>query len=139
MNTISKKSHPDIIKLQILNNEQMVQSVLNWDEEKYCYFKYEAGIDYAKLITGNDSIGFNMIIKTRFFWQWWKNEWAKRDAGFLQYYSGTANKAILNDQYLFQHNLQYLISDELMSRKACSMIGYCIDEFHKNKRKEPVK
>ena len=133
MNTIIKGSHIANIRLRNLDNEQLVQAVLDWDEERYCYFKYEAGIAYAKRITDNDPIGIDMIIRTRFFWQWWKNEWAKRDADFLRYYPGTANQALLYDQYLYQHNIQRLKSDGLMEHKACSMIGYCIDEFHRAK------
>jgi len=136
MNALPKSKYYNSVKLHILNNEQMVQAVLNWDEEHYCYFKYDAGIAYAKRMTDNDAIGFDFLIKTTFYWNWWKNEWAKRDADFLQYYSGTANKAVLHDQYLFQHNIQRLKTDDLMERKACSMVGYCIDEYHK---KEIVK
>ncbi len=136
MNTIIKKNNADTIKRKNLNNQQMVQALLDWDEERYCYFKYETGISYAKHITDNDIVGFNMIIKTRFFWQWWKNEWADRDAKFLQHYMGIANQPALTDQYLFHHNISRLRSDRLMERMACSMIGYCMDEFHKNKKEE---
>jgi len=139
MNTLPKKKHYSIVKLQILNNEQLVQAVLDWDNEQYCWFKYEAGIAYAKRMTDNDAIGFDFLIKTTFYWNWWKNEWAKRDAEFLQYYSGTSNKSLLHDQYLFQHNIQRLKSDDLMERKACSMVGYCFDELHKKGKKELVK
>jgi hypothetical protein len=134
MNTLSKKKHVDWVKLQNLNNEQLIQAVLNWDEMQYCEFKYEAGIAYAKRMTDNDVIGFDVLIQTRFFWQWWKNEWAKRDDEFLMYYSSTANKALLHDQYLFQHSIPRLKSDELMERKACSMVGYCLDEHLKNEK-----
>jgi phosphoribosylaminoimidazole-succinocarboxamide synthase len=136
MNTLPKTKHVNAIKLLNLNNEQLIQAVLDWEEMQYCEFKYEAGIAYAKRITDGDEIGYKMLIETRFFWQWWKNEWAKRDADFLQYYSSTANKSMLHDQYLFQHNIQRLKTDELMERKACSMVGYCIDEYN---RKEIIK
>jgi hypothetical protein len=136
MSTLPKNKHYANIKLQILTNEQLVQAVLDWDEGQYCWFKYEAGISYAKRITENDTIGYNLLIKTTFYWNWWKNEWAKRDADFLQYYAGTSNQSLLHDQYLFQHNIQRLKSDDLMERKACSMVGYCMDEYH---RKELVK
>lgn len=139
MNTLPKKSHYGTIKLQILNNEQMVQAVLDWDHQQYCDFKFDAGMAYAKRMTDNDAVGFEFLIKTTFYWNWWKNEWAKRDADFLQYYSGTANKGLLHDQYLFQHNIQRLKSDELMERKASSMVGYCFDEFNRKNRKELVK
>lgn len=138
MNTLPKKHHYATIKLQILNNEQLVQAVLDWSEEQYCWFKYKAGLDYAKRMTDNDTVGYDFLIKTTFYWNWWKNEWAKRDADFLQYYSGTADKSILLDQYQFQHNIQRLKTDELMERKAISMVGYCIDEVLKG-NKELVK
>jgi hypothetical protein len=136
MNTSPKIKYYNTIKLQILNNEQMVQAVLNWDEDQYCNFKYEAGIAYAKRMTDNDTVGFNFLIKTTFYWNWWKNEWAKRDEEFLQYYAGSAEQSMLHDQYLFQHNIQRLKSDELMEKKANSMVGYCFDEYN---RKELVK
>jgi len=139
MNTAPKRKHYSTIKLQILNNEQMVQAVLNWTEQQYCEFKFDAGLAYAKRMTDNDAMGFDFLIKTTFYWNWWKNEWAARDADFLQYYSGTSNKALLHDQYLFQHNIQRLKSDDLMERKACSMVGYCFDEFHKKSGKEFAK
>lgn len=138
MNT-TQKNHVDTVKLQNLNNEQLIQAVLDWDEMQYCEFKYEAGIAYAKRITDGDVLGYKMLIETRFFWQWWKNEWSKRDEDFLMYYSGSADKSVLHDQYLFQHNIQRLKSDELMDKKTTSMIGYCIDEHHKNGKREAVK
>lgn len=139
MNTTIKQSHIASIRLINFDNEQLIQALLDWDEDQYCYFKYDTGIAYAQRITDNDSIGVDMIIKTRFFWQWWKNEWAKRDADFLQYYAGTINKAMLHDQYLYQHSVRRLKSDALMERKTCSMIGYCIDEFHRSEKENLIK
>lgn len=136
MSTLPKNKYYNSIKLLMLNNEQMVQTVLDWSEDHYCHFKYEAGLAYAKRVTDSDTIGFDFLIKTSFYWNWWKNEWAKRDDEFLLYYSGTADKAMLHDQYLFQHNIQRLKSDKLMEKQAVSMVGYCLDEYHKKANKE---
>ena len=131
MKTIPKTKYYNSIKLAILNNEQLVQAVLDWTEQQYCDFKFDAGLAYAKRMTDNDVIGFDFLIKTTFYWNWWKNEWAKRDADFLEYYSDTANNLMLHDQYLFQHNIQRLKSDALMEKKACSMVGYCFQELRR--------
>ncbi len=139
MQTLPKTKHVDAVKLEILNNQQLVQAVLNWEEQQYCDFQFEAGISYGKRITDGDTMGYDMLIRSRYFWQWWKNEWSKRDADFLDYYSSTANKSALHDQYMFQHNAHRLQGDELMDKMACSMIGTCIKEFHKKSKKELVR
>ena len=117
----------------------MVQTVLDLSEDKYCEFKFEAGLSYAKRMTDGDTIGFDFLIKTSFYWNWWKNEWSKRDDDFLMYYSSTADKSMLHDQYLFQHSIQRLKSDELMEKKAVSMVGHCFIEFRKAHAKEVAK
>lgn len=129
MKTLLTHTHVELVRLQNLNNEQRIQTLLNWTEQEYCQFKFDNGIDYAKRIADTDAIGLDFLIKTKFFWQFWKNEWAKRDASFLQYYSATANKALLYDQYLFQHNVYRLYDDNLMAKKSCSMVGYALDEY----------
>jgi len=129
MKTLTKTSHIQTVKMQNLSNEQQVQKLLNWTELQYCQFKFDGGMAYAKRMTYNDAIGFDFLIKTRFFWQFWKNEWAKRDAEFLLLYSAEAGAALLHDQYLFQHNVYRLHDDNLMARISTSMVGYALDEY----------
>ncbi len=135
----TKKPHVELVKLQTVSNEQLIQALFDLTEDSYCQFKFDTGIAYARRMTINDEMGYNMLIKTRFFWQWWKLEWAKRDAEFLDVYSATANTAILYEQYLYIHNVYRLYDNNLMSKKAISMVGFSIDEYMKSYAMEGAK
>ena len=132
----TKKTQVELVKLQNIDNEQLVQALFDMDADTYCQFKFDTGISYARRMTMNDEMGYDMLIKTRFFWQWWKNEWAKREAEFLELYSATSSTAKLYDQYLFTHSVYRLCDDNLMSKKAISMVGFSIDEYMRSLDKE---
>jgi len=136
MNPLIKQTQADISKLQNTTNEQLIQALFDLTEQDYCDLKYNSGLTYAKRLTDNDEVGFDFLIKTKFYWQWWKNEWSTRDNIFLDTYSAFSDNSILWDNYLFQHNICRLKSDALMQKKTAYMVGFAMDEYMKAYRKE---
>jgi len=139
MNPLKKQTQADIDKLQNVTNEQLIQALFDLSEQQYCDLKYNSGLTYAKRLTDSDEVGFEFLIKTKFYWHWWKNEWAKRDNEFLETYSAYSDASVLWDNYLYQHNICRLKSDELMQRKTASMVGLAMDEYLKEYKREAVK
>jgi len=139
MNTLSKLTHAQAVKLQNVTNEQLIQALFDLNQDDYSELKFDSGIRYAKRLTDSDEVGFDFLVKTRFYWQWWKNEWAKRDEEFIDKYSVASDLSVLYDQYLFIHNIARLKSDQLMQKKTASMVGHAMDEYLRDYRKELVK
>ena len=139
MNQLKKQTQADLDRLQNVTNEQLVQALFDLTEQAYCELKYNSGLTYAKRLTDSDQVGYDFLIKTKFYWQWWKNEWAKRDNEFLETYSAYSDASILWDNYLFQHNICRLKSDGLMQKKTASMVGYAIKEYLQEYKKEGAK
>ncbi len=139
MKALIKQTQADLNRLQSVTNEELIQALFDMTADHLSEIKYEGGLAYAKRMTDNDEVGYDFLTQTKFYWQWWKNEWAKRDAEFIELYSVAADVDNLYDCYAFLHNIYRLKSDELMQQKAASMVGYAFDEYHKTNRKEAVK
>lgn len=127
------KSHISLKKFERQSNEQLIQALLDWDEQQYCQFKYDMGLRYAHYQTGGDEIGFEVLIKTNYYWAYWKNEWSKRDSEFIEKYAHYTNKAALYDEYLFANsfNLTSGKKGELMSSMYVNVIGMAMKEYVK--------
>lgn len=59
-----------------------VLKVLSWKEEQYNDFVIDTGIAYLREMCQNDA-HVQFFIGSRVFWNWWRNYWSNRDAGFL--------------------------------------------------------
>lgn len=136
MNQLKKQTEADMLKLVNTSNQQLIMALFDLTDFDYGQLVFNSGVAYANRMTGADDIGFEFLIKTMFYWSWWRSEWSARDAVFLDTYSAGADQSILYDNYLFQHNIYRLKDDSLMQRKAASIVGYCMDEYLK---KEGVK
>lgn len=139
MATLTKQTEADLQRLRKVTSEQLVQALFDIDEEGYGQIVFDTGIAYAKRLTDNDEVGFDFLIRTKFFWAWWKNEWTKRDDEFIETFSADADLSLLFDIYGYQHNIHRLKSDALMQKKTASMVGHAMDEYIREYKKEGAK
>lgn len=64
--------------------KQQVCQLLQCTAEQYAVFQYETGLAYLQLyLHGYQPVQYELEA-SKIFWNWWKNQWAMRDAQFLQ-------------------------------------------------------
>lgn len=66
-----------------LTNQQRIMKMIGWTELEYSAFIHDTGLDYLYRYIPTDYAGIEALIRSRVFWNWWKNQWAIRDAEFL--------------------------------------------------------
>lgn len=127
------KSHIENVRKQHSSTAELVKVLLNWSTEEYNEFQYVAGINYAHHITGGDEMGFDMLVTTKYYWAWWRNEWAKRDADFITDNANKTNMIMLHQEYTFNHTDALHIGKmaEIMEKMGVYVMGYAIDEVMK--------
>lgn len=57
---------------------------VGWSDLEYAEHQYNTGLEYLRLYIPNDPAGADTLIRSRIFWQWWKNHWSFRDAYFIR-------------------------------------------------------
>jgi hypothetical protein len=79
-----KNSYTQHIKTQMQTTKQQVISLLRWSEDQYASFQYKMGKQYLQSYISKDPAGIDMLVGSRIFWNWWKNQWMLRDIEFIQ-------------------------------------------------------
>ena len=123
METTTKLNQIEAIKAEYQSNELLVQAALGITEMDYRNLVFETGCQYAEVMTDHDVWGSQILQSSKFFWQWWRNEWAKRDRSFLQNYKPFAKKHLLRQVYNNLHNPEIFKQDEINQRMYASLIG----------------
>lgn len=85
------------------SQQQQIMELLNLSELEYCDNQYEKGLAYALKQVDGDSFGFETLIRSKSFWAFWKNEWAKREANFLASFTGFSSE-FMAEEYEFIHS-----------------------------------
>ena len=78
-------SYTNHIKNEMQSTKARIMALLNWSEVDYGNFQYETGLSYLRFYIPDDIEGIDMLTRSRIFWNWWKNHWLQRDAGFISY------------------------------------------------------
>jgi hypothetical protein len=60
-----------------------VCELLGWNEMQYAEYQYNTGIEYMVLYTLNNEAICDDLVRSKIYWNWWKNGWANRDECFL--------------------------------------------------------
>lgn len=128
MAKLTKLSHAQAIALQAERNAELIRTLLDWSEDQYNTFQYESGVEYAKIMTDGDEYGLSFILNARFFWQYWKNEWAKRNIEFLDSYSFQASAELLVRVYSTINSAKRLSGNTVMNKIHAHAVGMAIDE-----------
>jgi hypothetical protein len=66
--------------------KEAVMKVLKCTELEYCEFQMKQGESYIKRYVPQPekySMVIESLMRSRIFWNWWKNQWALRDEKFL--------------------------------------------------------
>lgn len=97
------------IKKQMQTTRQRVMSLLRWNESQYAEYQYKMGKQYLQSYIPRDPEGIDMLISSRIFWNWWKNQWLLRDMAFMDSEIEKVNHATALSIYLNLHNPDALI------------------------------
>jgi hypothetical protein len=89
-----KYTHIESQRQQALTHQRRVCRLLGWDELQYNMFMWEQGCRYLEYYIPSDSWGRQMLEQNKLYWNWWKNQWAKRDAEFLSKIQGGDYEAV---------------------------------------------
>jgi hypothetical protein len=85
--------------------KERVCQLLQWNEQQYAEFQYEAGLEYMQLYTLDDKVACNVLERSKIFWNWWKNAWANRDEVFFGYQNlGLINASTIEKMYMQLHD-----------------------------------
>jgi hypothetical protein len=81
--TKTKKKHIQELREQATSQEAKIMNLLQWDYERYCLFKYKAGLAFLDDYCEDDEELYKLLESSRTWWGWWKNHWLSRDASFV--------------------------------------------------------
>lgn len=76
-------THVQKIRQENQTVKAKVEQLLGWDNHTYCHFQEEMGYRYLAEETNNDPAAKELVYM-KSFWNWWKNQWIKRDIQFLK-------------------------------------------------------
>jgi hypothetical protein len=66
----------EALKMAVMNN-------LDWTEFEYAEFQYIQGLEYLDAYLKGIIGPLETLLKSRIFWNWWKNHWSQREASFI--------------------------------------------------------
>lgn len=78
-----KTTHVEKRRQQAHESKLSITEILGWKEEVYCEHQYNIGLAYLNYYIPTDPIGMEFLVRSKIFWNWWKNKWADRDQDFL--------------------------------------------------------
>lgn len=102
------KSHTHLAKVraQDKNQQKLIMDLLGWNEMSWCQNQYDKGLEYLSCEVDGDQMGFDLLVKSRAFWSYWKNEWAKRDANFIHDLFDADDFDYITSEYQFIHSYE---------------------------------
>jgi len=77
-NPQTQRQKADSLKMEIC-------LLLNWTEMQYCELQYQNGIAYLMWYLPCDEHAREKLLRSRLFWNWFKNQWTVHDESLLSY------------------------------------------------------
>lgn len=111
-----KTSYTAHIQGEMESAKQRVIKILHWTELEYAEFQMKMGKQYLQSYISTDPCGIDMLIDSRIFWNWWKNQWLIRDTSFIASNIGKVNRSTAVAVYQCLHNADVLIQSIYPSR-----------------------
>lgn len=107
-----------------------VRRLLGWTEFTYYQFQYETGLAYLDKYIPHDPAGIDIIVRSKMFWNWWKNHWAIRDEQFLEMMQN--NNSDAEELYINMHHPELLTQTiypnaSVLEESYAQMIGNIIN------------
>ena len=80
-------SNVALLKEQYQENKEKIMELLQWTEMQYMDFQIDMGLEYMRNVLGMDDWSADYMMRSRKFWNWWRNLWNVHDANvFLMAY-----------------------------------------------------
>jgi hypothetical protein len=80
------KNNNSFDKDKLKNAESLKTAVmknLEWSEQDYADFQYEQGLVYLDEYLKGLIAPMDTLLRSRIFWNWWKNHWTLREKYFI--------------------------------------------------------
>jgi hypothetical protein len=62
---------------------------LRWTDLQYNEYQLDKGHDYLMAYLKGDEYSVSVMERSAIFWKWWRNHWANRDEGFMEFVTNT--------------------------------------------------
>jgi hypothetical protein len=63
--------------------QDMVMAATGTTHDEYCQAQFEGAYKYLHYFIPGDEQGIDILVKSKTFWVWWRNQWAIREEDFL--------------------------------------------------------
>lgn len=80
---MTQVTHIDRMRGQYNYNRKQVLFLTGMTEAQYAQLMFDTGVEWLCQYTGDDEEMLRMVLSQPVVWQWWKNEWNRRDDEFL--------------------------------------------------------
>jgi hypothetical protein len=132
----TKSKHIQQRQQQAANLKEQVLKVLQWGEQTYCDHQYNTGLAYLNYYIPTDAMWMEFLVRSKIFWNWWKNKWAERDQAFMVQVGGAWEHVKvstlvelylqLNDPYELSHDCKPhgVVLTESYARMMQEVIDY---------------
>lgn len=94
-----KKSLIDQRRETAANLQEQVIELLRWTEMEYNTFQFESGLAFVESYISRDSPYGQVLLQSRVFWAWWKNQWALRNEIFVRDVDRISKRWCIEDWY----------------------------------------
>jgi hypothetical protein len=79
-----RSKHIRTKQAEMQSTKKTVMQLLGWSDQEYAEHQYKAGCNYLQAYIPKDPQGIDMLVKSKTYWNWWRNQWHQRDLQFLQ-------------------------------------------------------
>lgn len=77
-------THVEKIRQENQQIKSQIEALLGWDNATFCQFQFTMGYAYLYEEMVLDAMAMQELVYMKTFWNWWKNQWIKRDIQFLR-------------------------------------------------------
>lgn len=125
-------SHIQDMRELYAQNRKEVLRILNWTEEQYLNFQFEAAYKYMTEGMNMPYEWQNALTRIPKFWNFWINQWNLRDLHEFLPNAGIIKNQTPETVYRYIHSERYMIaspSNKLFEEAYAIMIGDSFDEL----------
>jgi hypothetical protein len=123
-------THLDQIRKENQQVKSQIETLLGWNNSTFCHFQEAMGYTYLKDELGSDFQSARELVYMKTFWNWWKNQWVKRDMQFLKDVMATGKKlpqSIYRKERIESTYMQYHKANSILfsPHKETMRASYC--------------
>lgn len=132
------KSYIAHIRNEISNTRQAILTMLGWSEEQLFDFQHSMGKAYLQALIPRCPDVIDALVQNRIYWNWWRNEWLRRDRDFLKDLQATEqpHPGVIAELYRTLHSPEFLAGSisphaAILEESYATMIGNFNDSIVK--------